>query len=245
MTPLPYPKPQAALAVNLAALAYEQPSVIKLAYPLAIIIDRPPDFAFVVKIEGIIHVATRGTANKAQLLSDLNFPRENCEFAEGAVHSGMLAGHRNLFADKLAAVKSMGSADAVLFEGHSRGATIAILDAAAFFGKNGRDIAAVYPFAPCRPGDAKFRDFYDARLQARTFNFVHSADIVPRETPYILGNRHVGTEIWFDVLGVPHVEAPLWAKALSDLADIYAAWRHGKLALLDDHHVSTYVKLLT
>jgi hypothetical protein len=41
-----------------------------------------------------------------------------------------------------------------------------------------------------------------------------------------------------------HQNWPWWAKAPSDAAGLWLEWKRGKIALLGDHHVGTYVEML-
>jgi len=102
----------------------------------------------------------------------------------------------------------------------------------------------LYTFGQPRAGNAAWARWYDAQLRSRTFRIVHAQDVVAR-MPWLLGRfRHAGTEIFFDALGVMHQDWPWWAKAPSDAAGLWLEWKRGKIALLGDHHVSTYVEML-
>jgi len=103
----------------------------------------------------------------------------------------------------------------------------------------------LYTFGQPRVGNAAWARWYDGRLRARSFRVVHAEDVVAR-MPWLLGlYRHAGTEIFYDALGRAHQDWPWWAKAPSDAAGLWREWRQGKVALLGDHHVRTYVGMLT
>jgi hypothetical protein len=138
---------------------------------------------------------------------------------------------------------------AIYFTGHSRGASLALLAADRWFANwsGPSAIAGVFAFAPARPGNAAFRDRYNARLGNITWCFQHSADVVPWEPPWLLGNRGVGQQVWFaPYLTTPMINPPLWLIGLSCAAVTIAGWRKRppQIEQLADHHVSTYVKLL-
>ena len=127
----------------------------------------------------------------------------------------------------------------------------------------------LYTFGQPRVGNAAFAAWYDAHeepqmdadkrgfdpcpsvsirgsnLKARSFRIVHAEDIVPR-VPWLLNcYRHAGTEIFHDALGAEHVDWPWWRKAPGDVFGTLAEWRAaGRVALLGDHKVGTYVEIL-
>jgi len=102
----------------------------------------------------------------------------------------------------------------------------------------------LYSFGQPRVGNAAFARWYDGRLRGRSFRVVHAEDVVPR-VPWLLGGfRHAGTEIFYDALGMARQDWPWWRKAPSDAAGLWREWRHGKVALLGDHHIAAYVELL-
>jgi hypothetical protein len=73
---------------------------------------------------------------------------------------------------------------------------------------------------------------------------VHAEDVVAR-VPWLLGSyRHAGTEIFYDAMGTAHRDWAWWRKAPSDALGLYWEWKLGRLALLGDHHVNTYVGML-
>jgi len=149
----------------------------------------------------------------------------------------------------------------LFFAGHSLGGALAMLACARWTaqGRAGSPLTAagspgaqrterptswLYSFGQPRVGNAAWVRWYDALLRRRSFRIVHADDVVAR-VPWLLGRfRHAGTEIFFDALGVKHIDWPWWAKAPSDAAGLYAEWRRGQIALLGDHHVATYVEIL-
>ena len=93
-------------------------------------------------------------------------------------------------------------------------------------------------------GNAAWQRWYDGQLRCRSFRIVHAEDVVAR-VPWLLGSfRHAGTEVFFDAFGVKHIDWSWPAKAVSDAAGLCREWRRGQVALLGDHHVSSYVELL-
>jgi hypothetical protein len=115
-------------------------------------------------------------------------------------------------------------------------------------------LAGVYTFGQPRVGDSTFRDCYNfSGLLGRTFRVVHADDIVPR-MPWLLGAyRHAGHEVFHIGDRIQNSEfrgSDFWLLDPGFFAklpwDLRNAWRElcqGKVALLADHHVSTYLNL--
>ena len=147
----------------------------------------------------------------------------------------------------------------LFFAGHSLGGALAMLAAARLNCEVGsvnseNDLKLqtsnfklqtwLYSFGQPRVGNRAWARWYDSLLHSRSFRIVHAEDVVAR-MPWLLGRfRHAGTEVFYDALGVKHIDWPCWAKAPSDAAGLWREWSRGQIALLGDHHVSTYVDLL-
>ena len=189
---------------------------------------------------GDVIVAFRGTADLRNWLTDLD-----CELVtvlNFRVHRGF---YQALQAVESALDSRLGAARPARLwvTGHSLGGALAKLWAAA----RGHEVSGVYTFGQPRVGDASFASFYDALLKARSFRVVHADDIVPR-VPWMLARyRHAGHEAFFNGSSatVNHaVLDPAWpAKLLVQLPALARGLVHGKLAFLDDHHISRYVDL--
>jgi len=146
----------------------------------------------------------------------------------------------------------------IFFAGHSLGGALTMLAAAGCSEKwlvtSGQsDLVTshsslstwLYTFGQPRVGNTAWARWFDSMLRPRSFRVVHAEDVVAR-MPWLLGlYRHAGTEIFYDALGRAHRDWPWWAKAPSDAAGLWREWRRGKVALLGDHHVRTYVGMLT
>jgi triacylglycerol lipase len=125
--------------------------------------------------------------------------------------------------------------------GHSLGGALAMLYAA----KWSPAPRAVYTFGQPRVGDARFRDFYNATLGARTWRVVNEEDIVPRIPSALAGYRHAGNEAFLaSVRGVWRLNPPLWLKALSDARGMLRARRMCLAELVRDHEMGKYVEAL-
>ena len=102
----------------------------------------------------------------------------------------------------------------------------------------------LYTFGQPRVGNGAWMLWFDGRLKGRSFRVVHSADIVAR-VPWLLRMfRHAGTEVFYDAAGTMHVEMPWYRKMTSDALGLWQEWQRGRVALLADHHVDSYVKLV-
>ena len=179
------------------------------------------------------------------------------------VHEGFSRALRNVWADLLDALQQTApGCRNVFFAGHSLGGALAMLAAARWESGQGRaalprspDASSeaaqqrgpttwLYTFGQPRVGNAAWARWYDGLLHGRSFRVVHAEDVVAR-VPWLLGcYRHGGTEVFYDMAGVCHLDRKWWEKALSDAAGLYREWKHGTIALLGDHRVGTYVQIL-
>jgi triacylglycerol lipase len=127
------------------------------------------------------------------------------------------------------------------FTGHSLGGALAMLCAHGWDGA----VEGVYTFGQPRAGDAAFRNEYNERLGAATFRVVHGDDIVPR-VPWVPGHYyHAGHEVFYpmDPAKGPVLDRPWWARLAGEVCALVGELRHGRLALLDDHHMRRYLAL--
>ena len=185
----------------------------------------------------------RGTADLRNWLTDLD-----CKLVpvlNFRVHRGFYEAMQAVEADLDA---SLGQAQEMRLwvTGHSLGGALAKLWALWAAGR-GHDVAGVYTFGQPRVGDASFVSFYDSVLRARSFRVVHADDIVPR-VPWMLSRyRHAGHEVFFNGQSkmdhYPLIDPPWPAKLLYGLPALARGLAHGKLAFLDDHHISHYLDL--
>ncbi len=214
-------------------------------------------------------VVFRGTTDLRNWLTDLdarmvnwelgieNFKIQNSKFR---IHEGFSRALRTVWPEIVDTLGKLAPGRRnIYFTGHSLGGALAMLACARWQEMQSAECRVqnsavptlhsplsvwLYTFGQPRVGNAAWARWYDARLGSRSFRVVHAEDIVPR-VPWLLGAyRHAGTEIFFDALGKAHQDWPWWKKAPSDAAGLWRQWRRGKLALLGDHHVRTYVGML-
>jgi triacylglycerol lipase len=111
-------------------------------------------------------------------------------------------------------------------------------------------VTSLYTFGQPRVGNAAWARWYDSLHGGRSFRVIHAEDVVAR-LPWLLDfYRHAGHEVFFPSSfrfrpSSLLLDCPWWRKLAGDVAGIYREWRHGRLALLADHHVEKYVKLLS
>ena len=246
--PIPnqYDHGHAALLACFAAAAYNpQPQIP--GWTTEVIESRQTDTRALVACDGEdCLVAFRGTQDLRNWLTDLD-----CAF----LHLGQLRVHRGFFAALESVRRELKASIAqthcrrVWLTGHSLGGALAMLCARAWE----EAVAGVYTFGQPRAGDAAFARDYNELLADRTFRVIRATDIVPR-VPWLLGAyRHAGHEIFFPWPGEGDSQsggrwmqdAGLFSKLPLDLANAVREWRHGQLALLDDHHISRYLALFS
>jgi pimeloyl-ACP methyl ester carboxylesterase len=199
-------------------------------------------------------IAFRGTTDVRNWLTDLDCAwdlEDGCR-----VHRG--------FARALDSVQSQISAEIfsprrggrrVWLAGHSLGGALAMLYAWRFFNTYHQlPFAGIYTFGQPRVGNSAFRDIYNssAELFWGTFRIVHADDVIPR-IPWLLGAyRHAGHEVFFTAprafgafpTGQNWMADPtLLAKLPWDIRNAVREVRQGKVALLADHHVDSYLEL--
>jgi pimeloyl-ACP methyl ester carboxylesterase len=201
-------------------------------------------------------VAFRGTQDLRNWLTDLD-----CAFTR----LGNMRLHRGFYAalesvrEELEAEIAGTQYQRLWLTGHSLGGALAMLCARAWHGA----VEGVYTFGQPRAGDAAFRDDFNARQGQRAFRIIHADDVVAR-VPWLLGAyRHAGHEIFypstltvgrdsvepcqtqsgFDRVSPYRMDLSLPAKLVLDIPGLFMELRRGKLALLDDHHISRYLAL--
>lgn len=209
--------------------------------------------------DGDVVVAFRGTRSLRNFVTDVCARRVS--FWNGCpgdveVHAGFLRALNSIYVgvygvvERMLGDKAKPGLDGVSpyqdrrlwVTGHSLGGALAKL----FAVRCKMPMAGVYTFGEPRVGNAGFRDYYDALLKSCTFRVVDAEDFITR-IPWLLGAyRHCGTEVFYDCTGVARVNPRWWEKAVSDVLGTWEEYRdEGRLALLEDHHVRRYVRLLS
>jgi len=239
-----YDPANAAFLAGLAAAAY-QPQPEFADWKTTVVASEATDTCALVACDGADCVAAfRGTQDLRNWLTDLD-----CAFTRLGhlrVHRGFYEALESVRADLESEIAGT-HYQRLWLTGHSLGGALAMLCARAWDAA----VEGVYTFGQPRAGDASFRDAYNDRLRWRTFRVIHADDIVPR-VPWLLGQyRHAGHEIFFPSPSGRGIKGEggwlqdcgFLSKIPSDLWNAARELRLGKLALLDDHHVSRYLAL--
>jgi hypothetical protein len=189
-------------------------------------------------------IAFRGTADLRNVLTDLDC--ELIRVGDFRVHRGFHAAIEAVEFDLDGSLGLKGEARLWVTR-HSLGGALAKLFAL-WVVERGHPVAGVYTFGQPRVGDAAFAARYDSVLKPQTFRVVHADDMVPRLPWQFARYRHAGHEIFFPAnyqLSIVNYQLDLpWPrKLLYDLPALARDLGRGRLALLDDHHVSRYLAL--
>jgi hypothetical protein len=209
-------------------------------------IQSPEAHVAITVLDNCILIAFRGTADLRDWLTDADAHYANIK--GGSIHKGFLASVGTVFADILDIVdKNPGKP--LVITGHSLGGAQAAV-AAFRFDSVGIKVACIYTFGQprwCSPAIARV---VDETSDYPYFRVTNAADIVPR-IPWLLGRyRHCGEEVFMPddwrILNISY--APDFETNPSTLAklfyngiDLYKEWRRGKLAMLVDHSIDSYI----
>jgi pimeloyl-ACP methyl ester carboxylesterase len=194
-------------------------------------------------------IAFRGTSDVRNWLTDLDCTwdlEDGCRVHRGfarAVDSVQAQIHAEVLSDRR-------NGRRIWLAGHSLGGALAMLYAWRFFNLyHELPFAGIYTLGQPRVGNPAFRDLYCySGLASRTFRIVHADDVIPR-IPWLLGlYRHAGHEVFLSGARSQNpefrVDPSFRFKVPFDVANAWRELRHGRLALVADHHVDSYVRLL-
>jgi triacylglycerol lipase len=220
-----------------------------------------------------VFVVFRGTADLRNWITDLDCELVNERISESVSGAKIHAGFQQALKSVIPELRETLTRLAlerrdVYFTGHSLGGALAMLAAARMQNEewrmqnenSSRPIPNspgiwLYTFGQPRVGNGAWARWYDGRLKERSWRIVHAEDIVPR-VPWLLRMfRHAGHEVFYpgltdrtdrtDRTNRWRMDVPWWRKAPGDVFGTWAEWRRkGRIALLADHRVETYVKLL-
>ena len=184
-------------------------------------------------------VAFRGTAYLRNWITDADARFEKWD--EIKIHAGFWNALESVWGDMC---EEISNPKQVWFTGHSLGGALAMLAAYRFDLEFPGMVQGVYTFGQPRVGNAMFRNAYNSALKGKTFRIVHNDDVIPR-VPWLLGSyRHSGHEVeYYDLDHNWEMDMAWPDKLVADLPGLIRELRHGKLALLEDHHISRYLLL--
>jgi triacylglycerol lipase len=235
---------------TLARLAYAEPGRVKAA--LGGLLESPVKFtsisnqdtdtqAFVVDTPSCVHVVFRGTESMRDWLTDVMVWRS--PWGGEFVHHGFAESLDSVLPEIDSAVAAAGKKPVVV-TGHSLGAALATLYAYSVANRGGY-VPMVYTFGSPRVGNSRFAAAYNSLLRDETYRVVNDADIVPRLPGPIAGYRHVGHEVFIDVLLRVWVDLDWWQKIPSVIAGNLLVWRVKRgIAPLIDHDMDHYLQRL-
>ena len=224
--------------------------------------ERTDTLAFAAANETEVFVGFRGTRDLRNWITDLDcglriadppspcFGAASCGL-EGEIHAGFYRALEAVWGALAAVLERMAAGRKnIFFCGHSLGGALAMLACARWDRKlqiENLQFAItgwLYTFGQPRVGNRAWARWYDRQLRQRSFRIVHAEDVVAR-VPWLFGMfRHAGTEVFHDARGVEHVDWPWWKKAPSDAVGLWMELKCGQVALLGDHRVGTYEKML-
>ncbi|HZM04593.1 MAG TPA: lipase family protein [Candidatus Saccharimonadales bacterium] len=241
--------PTAAAELVRASAAAYLPSLPSFVSP-EIVNDSTGTRVVITKIATGLIVAFRGTQDLRNWLTDLDCRRISLNGVK--IHEGFEVAVNSVL-DRIRET-ICGFHKRIWLTGHSLGGALAML--CAYRLQHDCDISGVYTFGQPRVGNAAFRGAYNETLKSRTFRVIHSDDIIPR-VPWLLGMyRHAGHEAFFprqrqkeegrrksQLSSLPVLDCPFFRKLPSDIAGMLDEAFVGRMALLNDHHVSTYQAL--
>jgi hypothetical protein len=203
----------------------------------------------ITRTESDLVIAFRGTTDARNWLTDLDCAwdmEDGCRIHRGFARA--LDSVQGRLGGEIMAARWEGRR--VWLAGHSLGGALAMLYGWRYFNAHHElPFAGIYTFGQPRVGNSAFRLIYNScpELFGSTFRVVHADDIVPR-VPWLLGcYRHAGHEVFVSGAGSGRLEfrvdPSLGFKLPFDAVNAVRELRHGKVALLADHHVATYLEL--
>jgi triacylglycerol lipase len=174
--------------------------------------------AYMIANQDLVVLAFRGTEtyNLRDWMTDFKIRMVEV-WGVGRVHRGFLAAIDHIWDEILSTLaKFRNDNQALLITGHSLGAALATL-AAAKLNMNGLPVDGLYTFGSPRVGNIAFAEWFNADFRTKAFRFVNNNDVITRIPPRSLGYNHVGTFLYFDVLGNVHHDIRLWDKFLETI----------------------------
>jgi triacylglycerol lipase len=200
-------------------------------------------------------VCFRGSVDLRNWLTNFDavrvaMPWDEADLDGVEVHAGFLRALDSIWGEVEAAVARMAArARTVFFAGHSLGGALAMLAAARWAGRGcpvNHEIGH-YSFGQPRVGNSAWAAWFNHRLGGHSFRVIHSDDFVPRVPWLLQAYRHAGVEVFYPTFSAQPatfiLDCPWWRKFPCDLAGAWQELRQGRLALLADHHIDSYVKL--
>ena len=249
-------------------LAYEDPATIIATAKAwgfnsprsvpAVIIGARDIQAFVMGNAEFIVVAFRGTISEKNGVIDANNWILDLEANQvsvasafgvpGKVHDGFAAALATVWQPVQAGVTELQTgAQSVWITGHSLGAALALLAAAAFTFEKREPFNGLYTYGQPRVGDPNFCGNCDTHFGDQHFRFVNNEDIVTRVPPRIFPHfplpdiyGHSGRLVYFDANGGFHNDEHYWNSFLAGVEVGFEGLRQlAAGAAVADHNLET------
>src|SRR5262249_11881317 len=129
----------------------------------------------------------------------------------GMVHAGFWRALDTMWEDLRFIIESQQTkAQSLWLTGQRLDATLSTLATARFPLQLDKPIHRLYTFGSPRVGDRNFAARFNVDFKASTFRYVNDQDVVTRVPPRAMWYSHVGTFLFFDVLGEVHTSPRWW-----------------------------------
>lgn len=198
--------------------------------------------AFTTVDDRFAYLSFRGTESDSPIdwVADGRFAPATGVFGT-EVHSGFKDALDEVWDDIVAVLHDTGLPAVVT--GHSLGGALATL-AAARLASSGTSVAAMHSYGSPRVGRRDFAGEFQKRLSGVSFRFINHIDIVTRVPLLIQSYRHVGSRVYFNSTGTPHLDASAWMIALEDVRFRFAHLGSIRAAGLNPHSIGEYARLV-
>lgn len=243
---------QALTCARLASAAYQSEQMVEGLLESLVSEDEPaPSIrfhwdsqsdteSFVAATRDAIVIAFRGTEpdSRQDWITDLKFRRS------AGVHRGFADAWESIRSRVISDVAEFRNAHQRIFiTGHSLGGALAILCAHDLFHVFGH-VPTVYTFGQPRVSGRESAVIFGHEFGDRVWRVVNEEDIVPRLPLWIMGYRHIGTEVFLGSDGQLTLDPPLTQKLASDLIGIWQSRGRVLSNAAKDHGMNRYVERL-
>lgn len=182
-----------------------------------------------------------GTSSGHDWLTNFKFRRVPW-LAGGEVHRGFIEAFESVEHHFINVIPANAK---LIIAGHSLGGALATLAARSLDWRF--DVERVITFGSPRVGNGRFAADYSQRLGSRTARIVNEHDPVPFGPPWIMGNRHVETEIYLPEEGDAKIARRLETIALDRLGAVIHRFEddpHQQLVNIRAHTIREYIARL-
>lgn len=203
--------------------------------------------AFIVSSKDNIVIFYRGTKDRQDIKTDLNFIKDSAPSNKKGeeIHRGFKRAYDSVKSQVAAEVKKLhkGSKRKVWVTGHSLGAALAGITVYDLEKNQGIIISGIYNFGQPRFSNKSFAKTYDKIFKSRTFRIVNNNDIVARIPLRAMGYQHTGTLYYFDRHGNLKKGYTWWQEFIDRLFGKFDDAFDGDIDFIADHNMKTYLRL--